>query len=167
MTTAGTRPETATARMPYAVMAICGGAIAFDGYDLVVYGATLSSLREEWNLDPATAGLLGSVPLIGMLLGAMLVGSAAARFGRRTMFLATVAFFSALMAITAAASGPELFALLRFFAGLGLGGVMPWPRRSPPSSLPREGGTSATSSCSPAIPSAGSWPRCSRWHSCP
>ncbi|MGO1286159.1 MAG: MFS transporter [Brachybacterium sp.] len=111
--------------MPYAVMAICGGAIAFDGYDLVVYGATLSSLREEWNLDPATAGLLGSVPLIGMLLGAMLVGSAAARFGRRTMFLATVAFFSALMAITAAASGPELFALLRFFAGLGLGGVMP------------------------------------------
>ena len=91
----------------------------------MVYGATLSSLREEWNLDPATAGLLGSVPLIGMLLGAMLVGSAAARFGRRTMFLATVAFFSALMAITAAASGPELFALLRFFAGLGLGGVMP------------------------------------------
>ncbi len=112
-------------KLPFAVMAICGAAIAFDGYDLVVYGATLASLREEWSLDPTTAGLLGSVPLIGMLIGALLIGSLAARWGRKSVLLATVAWFSVFMIASAATPGPELFAVFRFLAGLGLGGVMP------------------------------------------
>lgn len=124
MTTAAP-PQPSATRLPYVIMAICGGAIAFDGYDLVVYGATLAALRAEWGLDATTAGLLGSAPLVGMLLGALAIGSLAARWGRKTVFLATVAWFSVFMLLCAAAPGPAWFAAFRLLAGLGLGGVMP------------------------------------------
>ncbi|MCZ9309418.1 MFS transporter [Corynebacterium uberis] len=114
-----------TTRLPGAIIAICGAAIAFDGYDIVVYGTTLSRLRDEWGLDPSTAGLVGSSALAGMLLGAILVGSFASLWGRKRTFLACLIWFSVLMAACAAAGGPVLFAVLRFLAGLGLGGVMP------------------------------------------
>lgn len=112
-------------RLPVGVMAICGTAIAFDGYDIVVYGTTLSKLREEWGLTSGQAGNVGSAALVGMFLGALVVGTFASRWGRKRTFLACVTWFSALMVLCAAAPGPELFALVRFLAGIGLGGVMP------------------------------------------
>ncbi|AWT27199.1 Gentisate transporter [Corynebacterium provencense] len=116
---------TSTDRLPYGVMAVCGTAIAFDGYDIVVYGTTLSKLREEWGLSSGTAGLVGSSALVGMFVGAILVGTFAARWGRRRAFLGCVTWFSVLMILCAAAPGPEVFAVVRFLAGIGLGGVMP------------------------------------------
>lgn len=106
-------------------MAVCGAAIAFDGYDIVVYGTTLSTLREEWNLSSGTAGLVGSSALVGMFFGAIVVGTLAGRWGRRRAFLGCVAWFSVLMILCAAAPGPAVFTVVRFLAGIGLGGVMP------------------------------------------
>ncbi|WP_370624969.1 MFS transporter [Corynebacterium sp. TAE3-ERU12] len=99
--------------------------MAFDGYDVVVYGATLTSLREEWDLDPSTAGLVGSAALVGMLLGALCVGPLSARFGRRRTFIAAVAWFSILMVGCAAAPTAAIFAVLRILSGIGLGAVLP------------------------------------------
>lgn len=107
------------------VGAICGTAVAFDGYDVVVYGATLSSLREEWHLSPQIAGYIGSAALVGMLCGALLVGPVSHRAGRRRTFLGAVAWFSVFMAACAAAPGPAIFAALRFLGGLGLGAMLP------------------------------------------
>ncbi|MGO3852989.1 MAG: MFS transporter, partial [Corynebacterium variabile] len=45
--------------------------------------------------------------------------------GRKRTFLACVTWFSVLMVLCAAAPGPEFFAVVRFLAGIGLGGVMP------------------------------------------
>lgn len=112
-------------RLPLGVMAICGSAIAFDGYDIVVYGTTLSKLRDEWGLTSGQAGNVGSAALVGMFLGALVVGTFASRWGRKRTFLACVAWFSILMILCAAAPGPEVFAVIRFLAGIGLGGVMP------------------------------------------
>ncbi|AGP29896.1 MFS transporter [Corynebacterium terpenotabidum] len=112
-------------RLPVGVMAICGAAIAFDGYDIVVYGTTLSKLRDEWGLTSGQAGTIGSAALLGMFLGALLIGTFAARWGRKRTFLGCVAWFSSLMILCAAAPGPEFFAVVRFLAGIGLGGVMP------------------------------------------
>lgn len=109
----------------WTVGAICGTAVAFDGYDVVVYGATLTSLREEWDLDPSTAGLVGSAALVGMLLGALCVGPFSARFGRRRTFIAAVTWFSILMVGCAASPSASIFAVLRTFAGIGLGAVLP------------------------------------------
>lgn len=123
-------PSSSKGRMTsagFAVLIICWATIVADGYDVVVYGAVLPSLLQEpgWGLTPATAGLLGSVPLVGMFVGSLLAGTLADVVGRRRMLIGCLTWFSVLTACCAFAPSPEVFALLRFVAGLGLGGVLP------------------------------------------
>lgn len=109
------------------VVALCFVIIVFDGYDLVVYGTTVPSLLayEQWELTPGQVGTIGSYALVGMLLGALLSGWLAPRVGARAIILTSLTSFSILMGLTAMAPNPEIFGLLRFLGGLGLGGVVP------------------------------------------
>ncbi|WP_327727091.1 aromatic acid/H+ symport family MFS transporter [Streptomyces sp. NBC_00487] len=109
------------------VLAICGITVISDGYDVVIYGAVIPSLLHEpgWGLTPAGAGLIGSFALLGMLIGATTVGTLTDRLGRRRMLLCCLAWFSVMTGLCATATSPETFGLLRFLAGLGLGGVLP------------------------------------------
>jgi AAHS family benzoate transporter-like MFS transporter len=114
-------------RSPGVVIALCFVAIVFDGYDLVVYGAVVPDLLayQAWEMSPVDAGNIGSYALVGMLVGALLIGYLTDVVGRRTVMVASVAFFSLMMVACSIAPGPELFGLFRFLAGLGLGGVIP------------------------------------------
>lgn len=103
----------------------CALIIIFDGYDLVIYGVVLPSLMAEWGLSSLQAGALGSCALVGMMLGALFFGSLSDRIGRRKTIMMCVALFSGVTAINGLAQSPEAFALCRFIAGLGIGGVMP------------------------------------------
>ena len=103
----------------------CALIIIFDGYDLVIYGVVLPSLMSEWGLSSLQAGALGSCALVGMMLGALFFGSLSDRIGRRKTIMMCVAIFSGVTAINGLAQSPEAFALCRFIAGLGIGGVMP------------------------------------------
>lgn len=109
------------------VVAICFVTIVFDGYDLIVYGAVVPALLEHpgWNLTPVEAGAIGSYALIGMLFGAMIVGTITDVVGRRKIMLVCISWFSLCMGLCAIAPSPELLGLFRFIAGLGLGGVVP------------------------------------------
>lgn len=112
----------------FIVVAICSVAIIIDGYDLIVYGTvvpTLSDGSAEWRLSPAEIGRVGAYALIGMLIGAMIIGTITDLIGRRRVMLGCVAWFSTAMMLAALAPTVELFALTRFVAGLGLGGVVP------------------------------------------
>lgn len=116
-----------TRRSAGLVIFLCFIAIVFDGYDLVVYGAIVPKLLayEPWALTPVQTGAIGSYALAGMFIGAILVGYLTDVIGRRKVMMASIAFFSLLMLLTAWAPTPELFGLFRFLAGLGLGGVIP------------------------------------------
>ena len=112
----------------FVVVALCSATIIIDGYDLIVYGAVVPTLLDgsaEWTLSTAQAGRIGSYALIGMLIGAIVVGTFTDIVGRRRIMLGCIAWFSVAMAIAAMAPTPELFGLARFVAGLGLGGVVP------------------------------------------
>jgi AAHS family benzoate transporter-like MFS transporter len=114
-------------RSATSIVALCFVVIVFDGYDLVVYGATVPSLLayEPWDLSAAQAGAIGSYALVGMLLGALMSGWLAPRIGARAIVLGSLISFSVLMGLTAIAPNAEIFGLLRFLGGLGLGGVVP------------------------------------------
>ncbi|AEX24007.1 MFS transporter [Vibrio sp. EJY3] len=103
----------------------CTLIIIFDGYDLVIYGVVLPKLMSQWNLDPYVAGMLGSAALFGMMFGAMGFGMLSDKLGRKKTILMCVVLFSAVSAINGLASTPWQFGILRFIAGLGIGGVMP------------------------------------------
>lgn len=108
------------------VLAMVG--LIFDGYDLVIYGAVVSTfLRDASHLGPvtpATAGLLGSYALFGVMVGALLAGAVGDRLGRRKVMLFSYAWFSAGMAATALATSTTAFGWLRFATGLGIGALL-------------------------------------------
>ena len=99
--------------------------MVFDGYDLTVYGAVVPIIMDEWNITAVETGMIGSYALIGMMLGALIFGTIADRFGRKKVILICTFIFSLFMLFAGLAPSPELFGLCRFITGLGLGGVMP------------------------------------------
>ncbi|MCS5478829.1 aromatic acid/H+ symport family MFS transporter [Corynebacterium sp. YIM 101645] len=99
--------------------------ITFDMYDLVIFGSVLPVLMTDWGITPAQAGLVGSSGLFGMMVGAMVFGLLADRFGRRNILIASIVMFSVATVLCAVAPGPAVFGGLRFIAGLGIGGILP------------------------------------------
>lgn len=99
--------------------------IIFDGYDLIIYGVALPLLMEEWALTAVQAGFLASAALFGMMFGAIFFGTLSDKIGRKKTIMICVALFSSFTFFGAFATGPVQFAVLRFIAGLGIGGVMP------------------------------------------
>lgn len=109
----------------WSILLWCLLIIIFDGYDLVIYGVVLPVLMQEWSLTAVQAGMLASTALCGMMFGAMLFGALADKIGRKNVILICVTFFSGFTFWGAFASTPFEFGILRFLAGLGIGGVMP------------------------------------------
>jgi benzoate transport len=109
------------------VAPLCWLAVALEGFDLVVLGVVLPALLKEpgWGLTPNTASLVSVVGLVGVMVGALAIGTISDYIGRRQTMLWTVVSFSVLTLACAFAPNPWIFGLLRFLAGLGLGGVLP------------------------------------------
>ena len=109
----------------WGVLIWCLLIIIFDGYDLVIYGVALPLLMQEWSLSAVQAGLLASTALFGMMFGAMCFGTLSDKIGRKKTIMICVGIFSGFTFCGAFASTPVEFGILRFLAGLGIGGVMP------------------------------------------
>jgi AAHS family benzoate transporter-like MFS transporter len=99
--------------------------IVFDGYDLAVAGVALPSIMKEMKVDPTNAGFMVSSALFGMMFGAIFLGTIADRIGRRWATAACVALFSVFTAAAGLMNDPLPFGVMRFLAGLGIGGAMP------------------------------------------
>ena len=102
--------------------------LIFDGYDLVVYGAVVSTFLRDASqigtVTPPMAGALGSYALFGVALGALLAGSVGDLIGRRKVMLASYAWFSVGMALTALSDSTQSFGWMRFVTGLGIGSLV-------------------------------------------
>ena len=109
----------------WGVLFWCLMIIIFDGYDLVIYGVALPLLMQDWALSAVKAGLLASTALFGMMFGAMTFGTLSDKLGRKKTIMICVAIFSGFTFLGAFATNPVEFGILRFLAGLGIGGVMP------------------------------------------
>jgi MFS transporter, AAHS family, benzoate transport protein len=109
------------------VAPLAWSSVALEGFDLVVLGVVLSPMLRDgvWGLTPNTGALISSVGLVGVMVGAIAIGTVTDIIGRRRAMLYTVIGFSVLTLLCAVAPDPWTFGLLRFLAGLGLGGVLP------------------------------------------
>ncbi|VWC57367.1 MFS transporter [Burkholderia lata] len=109
------------------VVLLCFMTIAVDGYDLIVYGATVSALFAEpgWGLSASGAGMIGSWTLAGLMLGLFGAGSLSDRIGRRNLIMAGVLWFSVGSLLCALAHSPTQLGIARFLTGIGLGSVVP------------------------------------------
>src|SRR5262245_12555066 len=99
--------------------------VMFDAADFALFGAALPPIAREFGLNPAQAGLLATVGLVGAFLGALFWGTLSDYVGRRTSFQATVGIFSLFTGLVAASWNVLSLGVFRFLSNFGLGGGGP------------------------------------------
>lgn len=107
------------------IFAWCLVITIIDGCELTVPGIVLPSIMAQMRVSASTAGLMASASLFGMMFGSILLGLLSEKIGRRWTIAICIFLFSVFTAGAAFTSEPVSFSVLRFFAGLGIGGVMP------------------------------------------
>ena len=90
-------------------------------------GAVIPTLKASGDLGftAATLTTASTVGLVGVGIGAALIGPVTDRIGRRTTLIACIAWFSVFTIAVACAPNVGTFIVLRLLAGFGLGACLP------------------------------------------
>ncbi|MBW0088685.1 MFS transporter [Pseudonocardia sp. KRD-184] len=107
------------------VFIIGGLGYMFDAWDVALNGFLTPLLGAEFDLSTTERGLVATANLVGMAVGAVAWGTIADRIGRKRAFSITLLIFALFSALGALSPNIEVFYLLRFLAGIGLGGCIP------------------------------------------
>jgi AAHS family 4-hydroxybenzoate transporter-like MFS transporter len=107
------------------VVVLCFLMLFLDGIDNQGIAYVAPALSRAWHLEPGALRGVFTFGVVGVALGALLVGPLADRFGRKPMVIGTVIYFAVLTLVVAQASNLTELLVLRFLAGLGLGSLLP------------------------------------------
>src|SRR4030095_14299519 len=99
--------------------------IILDGVDNQLIGPKIPALKAAWNLGDDAFSLVAFAGPFGMMFGGLFGGLFGDKVGRRTALLTSVISFAVVTLAVSFATGPGILVVLRFLAGLGLGGAMP------------------------------------------
>ncbi|CAM3150929.1 benzoate transport [Paracoccus aminovorans] len=119
-------PETKASRFGW-VAVLCWIAVVLDGFDLVVLGALIPTLTGDETpfMTKPEATFVSTISLVGMTLGALMIGALTDRAGRRRAMIWAVAAFSLTTLACAFTQNWWQLSIFRFLAGFGLGGCLP------------------------------------------
>ena len=101
---------------PFRLLVTSGFGILFDSMDVGILAFVLAVLKKLWHLSPQQVGLLGSINLVGMAIGAAMAGMLADKFGRKNVFLWTLLVYSLATGASALAAGFASLLVFRFLA---------------------------------------------------
>lgn len=100
-------------------------AFFFDSMDLAMMTFLLGSIKAEFGLSTAQAGLLASSSFFGMVLGASLSGMLADRFGRKPVFQWSIVLWGVASYLCSTAQSVDSLMLFRILLGIGMGMEFP------------------------------------------
>ena len=106
----------------YATIVLCH---FFDGFDIQMMGYMLPGISGEFHLTPVQAGFLASSVFIGMLVGGIVIGALADRFGRKWALLLAIGFYGLTSLAAGFASDIGTLTAIRILQGFGLGAEVP------------------------------------------
>ena len=92
-----------------------------DAFEVNVIGNVLGILKKLWQVTDVQASALVTVWLLGIMIGALLFGYLADRFGRRKLFILTLLLYSSFTVISAISPGYYFFMTFRFLTAIGVG----------------------------------------------
>jgi AAHS family 4-hydroxybenzoate transporter-like MFS transporter len=96
-----------------------------DGFDLNSLGFAAPALAELWGVERSAMGPVLSANLVGIFLGAPVLGWLGDRYGRRPLIIGGILLFGSMTLLMAWTTTMEQMMALRFLAGIGIGGIMP------------------------------------------
>ncbi len=96
-----------------------------DGYDIGAIAFAAPHLVRDWHLQPSDLKWVLTASNIGVLFGSQLMGFVGDRYGRKTALIVSNLLFGVLTFAAAYSTDLTQMFWLRFFAGFGIGGVIP------------------------------------------
>ncbi len=99
-------------------------ALVFDGYDAQILAYVMPDVIREWHLSPVAAGSVVSYGLVGLMIGTAGLGMLADRIGRKIPLILGLLTFSVFSGGLFWVHSFRTFCILRFLAGLGMGGAL-------------------------------------------
>jgi MFS family permease len=96
-----------------------------DGLEVTIVGSMSDALADPktgLGLSSFQVGLAGAVYVAGACLGALFFGQLTDRFGRKKLFLLTLAVYTIATVLTAFSMNPTWYFFCRFLTGAGIGG---------------------------------------------
>ena len=112
-------------RFHWLVVVGLGTVWVLDGLEVTIVGSIASQLTLKGSgisISTSQIGTAAAVYVIGACLGALFFGQLTDRFGRKKLFMITLAVYIVATAATAFSFAPWFFFLCRFFTGAGIGG---------------------------------------------
>jgi MFS transporter, AAHS family, 4-hydroxybenzoate transporter len=107
------------------VFILCALCLVMDGFDVQAMGYVAPALIADWHIPNSVLGPVFGAALFGILIGSLLFSMVADKIGRRPALITAVVLFGLLTLLTARASSVTELLAIRFFSGVGLGGIMP------------------------------------------
>jgi benzoate transport len=106
------------------IVGLCIFLISLDGYDVLSISFAAPGIAQVWGINRAALGIVLSMELIGMGLGAFILGGIADRAGRRPIALFSLCVMTIGMYGAAVAQTIPMLCAVRLFTGLGIGGIL-------------------------------------------
>ena len=110
---------------PTRVLLLALLALIIEGYDIQIMSFAAPSLLKAWHLQRAAFAPVLSAGLLGILFGSPMFGWLGDRIGRKTCILISSVTYGLLSLCLLLAHDLNTLVVLRFLAGLGMGGVIP------------------------------------------
>ena len=92
------------------------------GLATMMYSVSISTIRTDLALTAVQAGSLGTYTFMGQMLGGMVAGYLADRYGRKNILIVDVILATLAVFATSLLQSYSIFGILRFITGVGLGG---------------------------------------------
>ena len=118
-------PPLATTGKSKMAVVICFLVTLVDGYDTLMLAFVAPLISKHFSMPPGSFGKLFSAGYAGAAIGALCVGTAADRWGRKRMMIVSLLIAGGFTLLCAWADSPTELMVLRFLAGIGLGGAIP------------------------------------------
>ena len=104
---------------------LCALAMIVEGFDTYAIGYAGQTIAREWHLSQSVIGDLYAVGVAASLLGSVIFGMLADRFGRKGLLILSSIIFGISTLLSAVAPSLPLLILSRALAGIGLGASVP------------------------------------------
>jgi putative MFS transporter len=112
-------------RLHWNILLLTGIGWMFDAMDVGLVSFVMPAIQKEWSLTPSQLGILGSIGMVGMAIGAAAAGMLADKWGRRAIIVLTLVLYGVATGLAGLSTGLVMLLIFRFLVGIGLGGELP------------------------------------------